>query len=185
MRLPAEKTMTDIHVLAEQVKTWLWFKKRYLCPVLKVHLNPKRRQKVSDAIYEYPTCRLNVNIEKIRELDKNCFTRLKVKWGKKAIRKAAVNLKHLFECFQNDNHSLGKIHVVLDVSSFYPLTLKTEAKEGHTHEHDLPATESEKELKDNTKTAVVEAIGGEPVHTVTRRQRRAGVRCNQGDCASG
>ena len=94
---------------------------------MRVHLDPERRQKVSYKVHEYSACCLNVDIEEIRELDTDCFSRMKVKWGKKTIRKA-VNLMPLIECLQNESQSLGKIHVVLDVSSFYPLTftLKTE-----------------------------------------------------------
>ena len=131
--------VTAIQVYVEQVKTWWWFKNRYFCPV-KVHLDPERRQKISDAIYEYPACRLNVDMEKMRELDSDCFTRMKVKHQKKTIRKKAVNLKSLIECLQNENQSLAKIHVALEVSSFYPLTftLKTETEETQTQKDNLP-----------------------------------------------
>ena len=123
VRLPSEKTVTAIQVFAEQVKTWWWLKNRYFCPVMRVYLDPERRQKVSDKVYEYPDCRVSVDMEKIRKLDPDCFTRMKVKWGKKTIQKKVVNLKPLTECLQNESQSLAKIHVALKVSSFHPLTL--------------------------------------------------------------
>ena len=148
--LAVHKKVTAIQVFAEQVNTWLWFKKRYFCPVMRIHLDPERRQKVSDKVHEYPACRVSVDMEKMRELGSDCFTRMKVKWGKKTIRKKAVNLKPLIECLQNESQCLAKIHVALEVSSFYPLTftLKTETEETQTQEDNLPTTEVEEESED-------------------------------------
>ena len=90
-----------------------------------------------------------------------------MKWGKKTVRKKAVNLKPLTECLQNESQDLSKIHVVLDVSSFYPLifTFKTETEEAQPHEHNLPTTESEEEPEDS-KT-VLQAASDELLSPVT------------------
>ena len=125
-RIPAGKKVTALHLLAgEQVTTWCCFKKMAWTPIMTIDLDKTRRHRISDTHLDYPDCRVKVNTGKIRELEPECLVRLKVKRGDNTIRKKIVNAKDLIHCLhkQENNNVFGEIHVAIDVSSFYPLTV--------------------------------------------------------------
>lgn len=164
VRIPAEKRVTAIHLLAEQVEACCWFKKVQFIPIMIIKLDRGRRQKISTTEYEYPDCRVTVDLERISELDVDSFVRMKVKMGEKTIRKKMVDAKYLIECLKNQIHLFGKIHITLEVSSFYPLTvaLKIETKKDQGPE-DGPVITKGEAATEAPVQGIVETTGNEPL----------------------
>ena len=168
VRIPAVKKVTAFHLFAEeQVTTWWCCKKMVFTPIMTITLNTTQCHQSTDTLFEYRDCLVNVNVQKIREVNADCFLKLKVKRGEKTIRKKIVKAKYLIECFQEPNNAFENIHLALDVLSYYPLTvgLKIQTKKTHSPEDKSAITEMES-ATDNTPTTVAEETGDQSVQAV-------------------
>ncbi|XP_063848775.1 uncharacterized protein LOC135093426 [Scylla paramamosain] len=140
---------TAIHLLAQRVSRWWCLGKARFCPIVTVDLDPARREKVTDAVTEYPHCCVTVNWETIKQVDADCFVKIKVKRNKKTIRKQAIDARRLLECLQDLRPAPGRIHVALDVCSYHPLSVRLEVNTDEGREPEdrngssCPLTESQ------------------------------------------
>ena len=173
VRIPAGKAATAVRLFVEeQARTWWCLKKTIFAPILDIKLDKERRHKVSDTHFEYPDCRVKVNLDKLKELHPDCCVKLKVKRGELTIRKKIVDAKDLIHCLQEPSDVFGKIHVTLDVSSFYPLTVALEihAKKTQNHENKPDMAEVEAAVgeacSDESLQAVSETITDQPPQPV-------------------
>ena len=138
--IPATKKVTAIHVLAEQVETWCWWKKTFFSPIVLMKLDPQRCENVAHNGKQFNECQVTVDEETLNNLDADTFVKIKLKRGRTTIRKKILKATYLLQCLQQQSSVDGKVHLSLNISSFSPLTVGLEVQSIGT---EFPTTDLE------------------------------------------
>ncbi|XP_050685796.1 uncharacterized protein LOC126980205 [Eriocheir sinensis] len=133
VRVPASKQVTALHLAAEQATRCCCYKRRSSATFMTVELLPERCVAVDASTKEFGECRVAVNWTVVAELETECFVRIKVKRGRRTLRKKALDARLLIKCLQEGRLVCGEARLVFDIASYSPLRfcfqVKTTASE--------------------------------------------------------
>ncbi|XP_050740355.1 uncharacterized protein LOC127010387 [Eriocheir sinensis] len=133
VRVPTSKQVTALHLAAEQATRCCCYKRRSSATFMTVELLPERCVAVDASTKEFGECRVAVNWTVVAELETECFVRIKVKRGRRTLRKKALDARLLIKCLQEGRLVCGDARLVFDIASYSPLRfcfqVKTTASE--------------------------------------------------------
>ena len=121
VRIPTSKKVTAIQLLAERVHRWGYCFKKTFTPIVSLSLDPERCQTLSTNENGFSECQVILHEEAIQHLDADTFVKIKVKKGRKTLRKKIFKTRYLIRCLQEVINGEGNLHLSVIIASFSPL----------------------------------------------------------------